>query len=83
MKIIDKRIEPYIIDASDNQFTVKSLAGTNKDGEQLYNNHGYFTSLSSAIKKIVKMNSLNEEESNLDSYIDRLEYLNKQFLTID
>src|SRR5690606_28739131 len=75
--IIDPIIKPYKIYVDANQFTVTDLE--KKKETDLDKNYGYFTDLSSALKKIVRMKLTNNKTYTLDSYIAEYRKMLREF----
>lgn len=75
MILQDENFGIYEIVVDENNFTVRSKGGTttNKDNVtiQLYNNHGFYSTLKSAILKIIHLNMLasKKEVVQLNEYI--------------
>lgn len=77
MKIIDKAIKPYEIHINNNSYNVEEFTGnTDKKGNEITKNHGYFTSIQSAVEKIVKLKvNSNDDIVSLNEFLGRYKSL--------
>lgn len=77
MKIFDHTLLPYEINIDANNFTVEENTGKlNKENESIYRNHGYYSSLLSAISKVIslKLHAI-DESLTLKEYIHKYEQI--------
>jgi hypothetical protein len=72
--ITDPLLEPYKINIDANCYTITDIQEVNV--EKAY---GYFTNLGSALRKIVKLQMVNNNQYTLESYIKEFENKLKQF----
>jgi hypothetical protein len=80
MKIIDDTLFPYeiVIDQL-NHIVQEDTGKLDKQGEQVYKNHGYFGNLESALSKVIGLKLINLEKTHtLAEYIEQYKLIKKQ-----
>jgi hypothetical protein len=64
MKIQDETLEPYEIVMDGSNYSVEQKSDKiNKEGDLITKNHGYFTSLHSALSKIISLKLISSKKS--------------------
>jgi hypothetical protein len=59
------------VESDERQYTIKEYTGkTDKEGNETYKVHGYFGSLQQAVKKLIKMEIVQSEATNLKELLD-------------
>lgn len=76
--IIDPLIAPYKIWVDTNQYNVVDL-NKKRETDLLEKSYGYYTSLGSALKSIVKLKIVNNKTYSLREFINQYEKMLKEF----
>jgi hypothetical protein len=76
--IIDDLIAPYKIWVDTNQYNVVDL-NKKRETDLLEKSYGYYNSLGSALKSIVKLKIVNNKEYTLKEYINQYETMLNEF----
>lgn len=83
--IKDELLEPYYIEVTERSFNVREHKGfklNKKSGkeEELFETHGYMTSLYSSLRKIAFLKNLSLETMNLSEYVNNYERITKELI---
>lgn len=70
MEIRSKELAPHVIKISQNGYAVEELTGTNDKKEEVFKNHGYFSSVEGCLLKIVKLKTESKNKTvDLGKYV--------------
>mgnify|MGYP005994200791 CR=1 FL=1 len=83
MKIIDNNLAPYQIHRDGANYSVVEPTGdVDKNGNGVFKNRAFCSSVEGALKRIIKLKIEAEDTLTLKSYLDRYEKLSDSILKV-
>ena len=84
MKIVDKIIHPYLIDlTSENYDVLEDINKVNKEGVEVFKNHGHFSSVQNALQKVQKLLVEKDKTYTISEYLSEMQKLKIQIEVIN